>query len=311
MSDIKPKLIIMLGPTASGKTGLAIQLAQALNTEIISADSRYLYKELNIGTAKPTQDELAQVRHHLINCAILDQPWSIGEYKTEAEKLIQRLNDEGKIPILSGGTGQYIRAIRQNWQIPELEADDCMRTVIEGIGKEIGFEKLHDNLRVIDPEAASFIDFRNHRRTVRALEVIFKTGVRFSQIRSKETSPYDSLIIGLEWERKELYERIDSRIEQMLQEGFIEEVRQLIENGYKDALLKMGVIGYSELIAFLEGHTSLEEALVLIKRNTRKYVRRQVNWFKPTDPEIHWLKAQDPAILEKMLDLVRAKFKKN
>ena len=311
MSDIKPKLIILLGPTASGKTGLAIQLAQALNTEIISADSRYLYKELNIGTAKPTQDELAQVRHHLINCTILDQPWSIGEYKTEAEKLIQRLNDEGKIPILSGGTGQYIRAIRQNWQIPELEADDCMRTVIEGIGKEIGFEKLHDNLRVIDPEAASFIDFRNHRRTVRALEVIFKTGVRFSQIRSKETSPYDSLIIGLEWERKELYERIDSRIEQMLQEGFIEEVRQLIENGYKDALLKMGVIGYSELIAFLDGHTSLEEALVLIKRNTRKYVRRQVNWFKPTDPDIHWLKAQDPAILEKMLDLVRAKFKTN
>ncbi|HBO33453.1 MAG TPA: tRNA (adenosine(37)-N6)-dimethylallyltransferase MiaA [Anaerolineaceae bacterium] len=311
MSDIKPKLIILLGPTASGKTGLAIQLAQALNTEIISADSRYLYKELNIGTAKPTQDELAQVRHHLINCAILDQPWSIGEYKTEAEKLIQRLNDEGKIPILSGGTGQYIRAIRQNWQIPELEADDCMRTVIEGIGKEVGFEKLHDNLRVIDPEAASFIDFRNHRRTVRALEVIFKTGVRFSQIRSKETSPYDSLIIGLEWERKELYERIDSRIEQMLQEGFIEEVRQLIENGYKDALLKMGVIGYSELIAFLDGQTSLEEAVVLIKRNTRKYVRRQVNWFKPTDPEIHWLKAQDPAILKKMLDLVRAKFKTN
>ena len=311
MSDIKPKLIIMLGPTASGKTGLAIQLAQALNTEIISADSRYLYKELNIGTAKPTQDELAQVRHHLINCTILDQPWSIGEYKTEAEKLIQRLNDEGKIPILSGGTGQYIRAIRQNWQIPELEADDCMRTVIEGIGKEVGFEKLHDNLRVIDPEAASFIDFRNHRRTVRALEVIFKTGVRFSQIRSKETSPYDSLIIGLEWERKELYERIDSRIEQMLQEGFIEEVRQLIENGYKDALLKMGVIGYSELIAFLDGQTSLEEAVVLIKRNTRKYVRRQVNWFKPTDPEIHWLKAQDPAILKKMLDLVRAKFKTN
>jgi tRNA dimethylallyltransferase len=311
MSDIKPKLIILLGPTASGKTGLAIQLAQALNTEIVSADSRYLYKELNIGTAKPTQDELAQVRHHLINCAILDQPWSIGEYKTEAEKLIQWLNDEGKIPILSGGTGQYIRAIRQNWQIPELEADDCMRTVIEGIGKEIGFEKLHDNLRVIDPEAASFIDFRNHRRTVRALEVIFKTGVRFSQIRSKETSPYDSLIIGLEWERKELYERIDSRIEQMLQEGFIEEVRQLIENGYKNALLKMGVIGYSELIAFLDGQTSLEEAVVLIKRNTRKYVRRQVNWFKPTDPEIHWLKAQDPAILKKMLDLVRAKFKTN
>lgn len=308
MSEIKPKLIMLVGPTASGKTGLAIQLAQALETDIISADSRYLYRQLTIGTAKPTEDELSQVDHHLINCADLNQPWSIGEYKEEAEILIHKLNNKGKIPILTGGTGQYIRAIRQNWQIPELEADDRMRNVLEAIGRKIGFEKLHENLQVLDPEAATFIDFRNHRRTLRALEVIFKTGIRFSQIRSKEDTPFNTLIIGLEWQREELYQRIDARIEQMLDAGFIEEVRQLIEKGYKDALVKMGVIGYSELITHLDGEISLEEAKILIKRNTRKYVRRQVNWFKPSDAEIHWLKAQDPAILEKMLDLVREKF---
>jgi len=300
---------MLVGPTASGKTGLAIQLAQAIGTEIISADSRYLYRQLNIGTAKPTEEELFQVRHHLINCADLDQPWSIGEYKEKAEKLIHKLNDEGKIPILTGGTGQYIRSIRQNWQIPELEADERMRNVLEKIGEDIGFEKLYENLRILDPEAAGFIDYRNHRRTVRAIEVIFKTGVRFSQIRSKEESPFNSLIIGLQWEREELYQRIDARIEQMLNVGFIDEVSELVEKGYKEALLKMGVIGYSELIACLDGEMSLEEAKTLIKRNTRKYVRRQANWFKPTDPEIHWLNTQDPDILQTMLDLVRTKFK--
>lgn len=310
MSEPKPKLIMLIGPTASGKTGLAIRLAQAINSEIISADSRYLYRQLNIGTAKPTPEELAQVPHHLINCADLEQPWSIGEYKEKAENHIFNLNAEGKLPILTGGTGQYIRAIRQNWQIPELEPDERMRSVLEAIGNEIGFEKLHENLEFLDPEAASFIDYRNHRRTVRALEVIFKTGIRFSQIRSKETSLFDSLIIGLELKREELYQRIDARIEQMLKEGFLDEVRDLLDRGYKEALLKMRVIGYSELISFLDGEISLEDALTLIKRNTRKYVRRQVNWFKPSDPEIHWLNAQDPDILEKMLDLVTIRFGK-
>jgi tRNA dimethylallyltransferase len=309
MSERKPKLIMLIGPTASGKTGLAIRLAEALNSEIISADSRYLYRQLNIGTAKPTPAELARVKHHLVNVADLDQPWSIGDYKTEAEDLILSLNADGKIPVLTGGTGQYIRAIRQNWQIPGLEADDRLRSTIEKVGESIGYDQLYEILKVLDPEAAGFIDYRNHRRTVRALEVIFKTGEKFSAVRLKETSPFEILIIGLQRPREELYRRIDTRIDQMLNEGFLEEVRDLLERGYKNALLKMGVIGYSELIAFLDGEISLEEAVVLIKRNTRKYVRRQANWFKSADPEIHWLNAQDPAILEKMLDLVRVKFK--
>lgn len=299
---------MLVGPTGSGKSGLAIQLATALDAEIVSADSRYLYRQLNIGTAKPTEGELSQVPHHLIDVADLHQPWSIGEYKVEAENIIQNMHQRGKIPIVTGGTGQYIRALRENWQIPELEADHRMRTVLEKIGDKVGFEKLHQNLKVLDPQAAELIDYRNHRRTIRALEVIFSSGVRFSQARSRKDSPYEMLMIGLRWEREELYQRIDARIEQMLKEGFLDEVRGLINHGYKDALLKMRVIGYSELIAYLDNNLSLEEALMLIKRNTRKYVRRQANWFKPTDSEIHWLNAKDPAILEKMLDLVSAKF---
>lgn len=299
---------MLVGPTGSGKSGLAIQLATALDAEIVSADSRYLYRQLNIGTAKPTEGELSQVPHHLIDVADLHQPWSIGEYKVEAENIIQNMHQRGKIPIVTGGTGQYIRALRENWQIPELEADHRMRTVLEKIGDKVGFEKLHQNLKVLDPQAAELIDYRNHRRTIRALEVIFSSGVRFSQARSRKDSPYEMLMIGLRWEREELYQRIDARIEQMLKEGFLDEVRGMINHGYKDALLKMRVIGYSELIAYLDNNLSLEEALMLIKRNTRKYVRRQANWFKPTDSEIHWLNAKDPAILEKMLDLVSAKF---
>ena len=308
MSEPKQNLIMLIGPTASGKTSLAIQLAESLSTEIISADSRYLYRQLNIGTAKPTEEELSRVRHHLIDCADLNQPWSIGEYKKAAEEIILHLNEENKIPILSGGTGQYIRAISQNWQIPEFEADHQLRDSIEKTGNQIGFEKLYRELSILDPEAAKFIDFQNHRRVIRAWEVILSTGMRFSELRTKDDSPYHLLTLGLEWPRNLLYERIDQRVEEMIQIGLFEEVQSLLDQGYRDNLIKMRVIGYSELIEFIEGKISLGEAIRLIKSNTHKYVRRQANWFKPTDPKIHWLNAQDPAILEKMLDLVKDYF---
>jgi len=308
LNQNKPRLIILLGPTASGKSSLAIQLAQELNTEIISADSRYLYRQMNIGTAKPSPEELALVRHHMVDCADLDQPWSIGEYKSKVEDLILKINNAGKIPLMAGGTGQYIRAFMQNWQIPEIEADEKLRDAIEKIGQEQGFEKLHQQLAVLDPNAAKLIDWRNHRRTVRALEVILTTGQQFSKQRRSSESPYDLLVIGLHWERAELYQRIDQRIETMLSEGFLEEVEALIENGYKADLLKMGVIGYSELISHLDGEISMDEAIMLIKRNTRKYVRRQANWFKPDNPDINWLDAKDPVILTKMIQMIDQKF---
>ena len=304
MDKQRSKLLMLVGPTGSGKSKLGIQLAQALETEIISADSRYLYRQLNIGTAKPSPEELSQVMHHMVDCTDLDSPWSIAEYKTAVEKIIDNLNNNGKVPLIVGGTGQYIRSFSQNWIIPEIEADDHFRQVIERIGDDIGFEQLHRNLAVLDPVASSLIDYRNHRRTIRALEVILKTGKRFSEVRIKDELPYDLLILGLSWERQELYQRIDQRIEEMLEAGFLQEVECLLTAGYKNDLVKMGVIGYTELISYLEGSISLDEAVMLIKRNTRKYVRRQANWFKPEDHGINWFNAKDPDILEKMLDLI-------
>ena len=304
----KPKLIILLGPTASGKSSLAIQLAQELETEIISADSRYLYRQMKIGTAKPSSEELSLVRHHMIDCADLHHPWSIGEYKSRVEGLIIVLNNAGKIPLMVGGTGQYIRAFMQNWKIPEIEADNELRNTLDEIGLEHGFEKLHQQLAVLDPDAAEIIDWRNHRRTVRALEVILSTGQKFSEQRRSGESLYNLLVLGLRWERAELYQRIDKRIETMLSDGFLKEVEDLIEKGYKTDLLKMGVIGYSELIRHLDGEISMDEAVMLIRRNTRKYVRRQVNWFKPDNPDIYWFDAKDPEILNRMLELINKKF---
>jgi len=304
----KPKLLVLVGPTGSGKTEIAIQLAQALGGEIISADSRYLYRELNIGTAKPSPDELTRVPHHLINVTTLDNPWSLGVYQKAAHQLIQQINLRGHLPILAGGTGQYIRAITEQWEIPAQAPEHQLRDTIELWGQRIGFDALHQRLARLDPEAAQLIDYRNKRRTIRALEVIFATGQRFSDLRKKSISPYQQLIIGIAWPRELLYERIDVRIEAMFAAGLVEEVQELVDRGYAEALKRMGIIGYSEVLQYLEGQSSLEEAKQQMRHNTRVFVRRQANWFKANDPKIHWFNATDPAMLAHMLDLIKATF---
>lgn len=301
-------LLLIVGPTASGKSSFAIQMAQALNGEVVSADSRYLYRELDIGVAKPTTAELASAPHHLINVACLEEPWNLGLYKQSALRIIDEIHQRVRLPILVGGTGQYIRAILQNWQVPSHGPNDQLREGLEAIGNRIGFDKLHELLNAIDPEAAANIDYRNHRRTIRALEVILSTGMKFSDLRNKEKPPYTTLIIGLELPRELLYARIDQRVDNMIAQGLVGEVQSLLDSGFGPTLDTMRVIGYNEIVAHLRGEISLDEALILIKRNTRAYVRRQANWFKPSDPDIHWLNAQDPAILENALDLVERKF---
>lgn len=301
-------LLLIVGPTASGKSAFAIQLARALYGEIVSADSRYLYRELEIGVAKPTAFELVAAKHHLVNIASLAEPWNLGLYKQTAVQIINEIQQRGVLPILTGGTGQYIRSILQNWQVPSHGPVDQLREDLETIGNRLGFDKLHELLGAIDPEAAANIDYRNHRRTIRALEVILGTGRKFSDLRDKGKPPFDTLIIGLELPREVLYARIDQRVDIMIDQGLVEEVRNLLNNGFGPSLETMRVIGYNEIISHLKGEISLEEAIALIKRNTRVYVRRQANWFKPTDPDIHWLNAQDPALLKNALDLVRSKF---
>lgn len=300
-------LLLIVGPTASGKSSFAIQLAQNLKGEIISADSRYLYRELEIGVAKPTSEELASAPHHLINVASLEAPWNLGLYKQSALRIIDEIHQRCRLPILAGGSGQYVRSILQNWQVPSHGPDDQLREDLEIIGNRIGFDKLHEMLNAIDREAAANIDYRNHRRTIRALEVILSTGMKFSDLREREKTPYTTLIIGLELPREILYARIDERIERMLAQGLVGEVQRLLDLGFGAALETMRVIGYNEIIAHLKGEICLDEAVALIKRNTRVYVRRQANWFKPSDPDIYWLNAQDPALIDKALDLVESK----
>jgi tRNA dimethylallyltransferase len=281
-------LVVILGPTAVGKTEIAIQLAERLNGEIVSADSRLFYRGMDIGTAKPTAEERQRVPHHLIDVAQPDQIWSLALFQREARRIISQIHARGRLPFLVGGSGQYIRAVMEGWEVPEAAPDPRLRRALEHWANDISPAGLHARLASLDPQAAAQIDPRNLRRTVRALEVILSTGRLFSAQRQRAPSPYRLLLIGLNRPRPELYARIDARIQSMLQAGFVEEVRSLLEQGYSPELPTMSAIGYGEIVAYLQGKLSLDEAVAQIKRRTRIFVRHQANWFKRHDPSIHW-----------------------
>jgi tRNA dimethylallyltransferase len=301
----KPPLVILLGPTAVGKTEISIQLAERLDGEIVSADSRLLYWGIDIGTAKPTQKEMRGIPHYMIDVADPDETWSLAVYQQEARAAIAGIHQRGRLPLLVGGTGQYIRAVTEEWDIPRVEPDARLRKILEKWAGEIGLEGLHDRLAVLDPAAAAAIDPRNLRRTVRALEVIFHTGVTFSDQRQKGTSPYNTLQVGLIRPREELYARVDARIDQMLEQGLVEEVKRLLAKGYSPDLPNLSAIGYREIMAYLSGEISLDEATAQIKRATRVFVRRQANWFKAEAPDIHWFEASSEA-MDKIEALIRS-----
>lgn len=284
--DPRPLLVVIAGPTAVGKTEYAIQLAEKTGGEIISADSRLFYRGMDIGTAKPSPEDIGRVSHHMIDIADPDETWSLGRFQREAIKIIADIHDRGKMPLLVGGTGQYIRAITEGWEAPQQAPDPKMREVLSVWVDEIGGRGLYDRLAVIDPEAAKNMDPNNLRRTVRALEVIFLTGRLFSEQRRKGASLYRVLLIALTRSRPELYERIDLRVEKMMAAGFVEEVRGLLGKGYSPDLPSMSAIGYQQVVQHLAGEISLNEAEELIKRLSRRYVGRQLNWFKEDDPGV-------------------------
>ncbi|HSM24393.1 MAG TPA: tRNA (adenosine(37)-N6)-dimethylallyltransferase MiaA [Anaerolineaceae bacterium] len=288
--EVTKPIIFIVGPTASGKTTLAVQLAKKFDSEIISADSRYFYKRMNIGTAKPNLNEMAGVKHHMIDIVDPDETLSVAVFKKIVENVIESVHEQNQIPIVVGGTGQYIHAILNNWTMPEIEADYDLRNYLETFSEKYGKEKLYAFLEKIDPEAAKFIDYQNLRRSIRAIEVILKTGQKFSDLRKSEKSLYSRKIIGIHWDREELYKRIDQRIDEMIKNGFIEEVEELINSGYSIHTPSMSAIGYREIIFYLRGKCTLAEAITLMRRNSRQYVRRQANWFKENDPTIKWFK---------------------
>jgi len=301
----KPPLILLVGPTAVGKTELSLQLAERLNGEIVSADSRLFYRGMDIGTAKPTLEERARVPHHLIDVANPDEVWSLAVFQGKATEIIAGIHTHDKLPFLVGGTGQYVRAVTQGWTPPEVKPDERLRGVLEQMKEERGADWLHEKLRQLDPTAAEKIDPRNVRRTVRALEVILTTGRHFSQQRGQSDSPYKLLTIGLNRPREELYRRVDERIEAMFEAGLLEEVKGLLAQGYSPELPPMSAIGYRECIQVVNGNLTVEQAKVEMRRTTRMFVRRQANWFKEDDPDIHWFYAGESNLVDLVEDFIR------
>ena len=306
VEGLKPPLIAIIGPSAVGKTEVSLRLAKAFNGEIISSDSRLFYRGMDIGTAKPSLEERMRVPHHLIDVANPDEVWSLGQFQKAAQEIIADIVERGKLPFLVGGTGQYFRAVTEGWLPPEVKADTRLRGVLKEMAKDRGGEWLHEKLKMLDAPASEKIDYRNLRRTIRALEVILTTGEKFSAQRKQSgESLYNLLTIGLKRPRPELYARVDLRIEQMFEMGLLEEVQSLLDAGYSADLPSMSALGYREAVSVLRGEMEVEEAKILMRRVTRKFVRKQANWFKEDDEAIQWFEASDAELFIQIEKLIR------
>jgi len=281
-------IIAIIGPTAIGKTRLALQLAQHLEGEIIGADSRQVYRYMDIGTAKPTPGERALVPHHLVDIIDPDEPFSIALYQELACQTIQEIQRRDGLVFLVGGSGLYAWGIMEGWKIPKVAPDHQFRHLMEQRTVTEGKESLHAELRTVDPVAAEKIDFRNTRRVIRALEVIRATGTPISQLQQKDPPPFPTLIIGLTTSRDHLYQRIDERVDHMMSEGLVEEVNSLLERGYDPALAPMSGMGYKQVVQYLQGEKELSAATEETKFETHRFARHQYAWFRLADPRIHW-----------------------
>lgn len=289
-------LVVIIGPTAVGKTSLSLYLAETLGGEIISADSRSFYRGMDIGTAKPTAEERARIPHHLIDIAEPDETVGLAEYQDRAYAAIDGVLARGKLPLLVGGTGQYVQAVVEGWRIPRVAPHPDLREELEAKAERESPYALHDWLKELDPQAAEDIHPHNVRRVVRALEVCLVTGRPISEQQGKTPPPYNILQLGLTMDRDKLYERADRRLAMMLEAGLLDEVRQLLEQGYHWHLPAMSAVGYAELKPLFKGHTpefaeegaELEEVIKEIRSDLRRFIRHQYNWFSLDDPDIHW-----------------------
>lgn len=280
-------LLCILGPTGVGKTALALALAEALNGEIVSADSRQVYRGLNIGTGKPTPDQLARVPHHLIDCVEPDQSYTLAEYQADAQTALAEIEARGRRPLLVGGTGLYVRAVTEGLKIPAVAPQPELRAQLEERAAREGGAALYAELQHIDPAAADKIDPRNVRRTIRALEVYLISGQKFSEAGATAAPLFAVRRIGLTLPREDLYRQVDQRIDGMIARGWLEEVRGLTRR-YAEDLPALSSLGYPQMCAVLRGELSLAEAAVQIKHQTHRFIRQQYAWFRPRDPRIEW-----------------------
>lgn len=300
---MKNTVITIVGPTAVGKTSLSIEMAKRFDGEVISGDSMQVYREMDIGTAKITENEMHGIPHYMLNIKDPDEPFSVAEFQSYVQGYIKEISNKQKLPIIVGGSGLYIQSILYDYQFSKEEKDPNITEKLEQEIKIKGGKHLHEKLKQIDHEQAKGIHPNNHRRLVRALEIYLKTGKtpRQHALEQKKHSPYDNLIIGLEMEREILYERINRRVDFMMEKGLLQEVKDLYEKGLRDCQ-SMQAIGYKEFIPYFQGEQTLERSIELLKRNSRRFAKRQYTWFK-NKMDVKWYDVtQDNDIFPKIFN---------
>lgn len=311
---MKKPIVVLTGPTAVGKTELSIQLAKVIGGEIISADSMQVYKYMDVGSAKITPEEMDGVRHYLVDELEPFDEFHVVKFQEYAQKYLNEIYAHGKIPIIAGGTGFYIQALLNDIDFTEQESDSAYRKELEALAEEHGNQYLHDRLKEVDPESAEAIHPNNRKRVIRALEFYQETGRKISEHNAKEqmrTSPYNFAYFVLNDERSHLYKRIDARVDKMIEDGLEAEVRRLKEMGCTKDMVAMQGIGYKEMLSYLDGSYSLEEAVYIIKRETRHFAKRQITWFK-RERDVIWLNKNEfdyknEAILAYMIKILKGK----
>lgn len=311
---MKQPLIVLTGPTAVGKTSLSISLAKAVNGEIISADSMQVYKKMDIGSAKIRSEEMQGIPHYLVDVLEPEEEFHIVKFQQMAKKTMEDIYSRGKIPILVGGTGFYIQAVTKDIDFTEAQQENDYRKELEALAEEKGGEHLHEMLRKVDPVSADAIHAHNIKRVIRALEFYHQNGSPISahnEEQKQHESPYNLAYFVLNMPRELLYERIDLRVDQMMKEGLLEEVSRLKKEGCHRGMVSMQGLGYKEILAYLDGEYPLEEAVRVLKRDTRHFAKRQLTWFR-REQEVIWVNKdqfsyQEDKILEYMLEVCRQK----
>ncbi len=305
-SLVGPRFVGIVGPTAVGKTRLAVSLAQRFTGEIINADSRQVYRGMDIGTAKPTLSERASAPHHLVDFIDPSESFGLAVFLDLAKRAADEIGDRGHLPIVAGGTGQYVWGLLEGKGVPRVPPDPAFRRALEQEAEADGGQALYRRLQEVDPARAATLDPRNVRRVIRALEIHQATGNKPSGLSTDKDFSFNSLVVGLTMDRKALYRRIDERVDRMMDDGLLAEVETLAATGYPPGQGPLGSPGYREMGLYLSGQLSLDEAVQRTKTQTHRLARRQYNWFKLNDPRIHWLDASGSGVDQEAAELVAA-----
>lgn len=311
MQEEKKPLIILTGPTAVGKTSLSIRLAKAVGGEIISADSMQIYKKMNIGTAKITPEEMEGIPHYLVDELDPGDEFNVVVFQQMAKKALEQIYANGHIPIVVGGTGFYIQALLYDIDFSEHESEETYRRKLVALEKEKGKEYLYEMLKKVDPEYAAIVHYNNVKRVIRALEYHHETGKKLSEHNEEQrvrSSPYQFVYLVLTNDREVLYDRIDRRVDQMMDQGLLSEVEALVKEGYGRSLVSMQGLGYKEFFDYFDGNASLEETVDVIKRDTRRFAKRQLTWFR-REKEVCWMDKREYSDEETLLEEILKQLK--